>query len=679
IYLAGNNGREALLSYLQALTIGLWGPTPWALRAASAFAGTVAVGVAYGLARALPTRRPRLLAMATAALMAVSVWPLHFSRIGIRGILMPLFGGAFSWALWRAEEAATVDGGSEGTGGRSPSLPPTASLRRHALAGALLGAALYAHPAARVMPLVPVLLIGARAFGAWRRDDRAAARRAVVGLVVLAAAAVAVAAPLIAYALAHRDAFFGHSIRVSILAADNRSGGLPRRIGLNAWRTLRAFFWDGSDSWYHNVKGRPVFDAVTAAMACIGVWSLARTRVAASTRRGEPGLGAFAAISLIVLALPAVLTGGAPNFSRSVGLMPIAFLVPAIGYAVVAEALARFAHRRWAVGATDGASAVEADDTRTDGRTDDGRTSAFATFALVVLLVPAGVSTLRAYFGRYAASPAAAEAFGAATRAKAESLRALALAGDGRVLAPAYVAERAVYRFLLDDVDVAPIDASAGLVVPAAGPAWLVFDADTDGDAAEAMLERWPTLQLTEQRAARGWRTFRVDHAPDELGNTVPVGAVFATVTLEAAAGGQSCDALPPEADLLCSSDAHSIDLALRWHVDATTDRDWTAFAHLVEVGDVDDNVDVDRGAAANGDGRTVAQHDGVPLAGSLPTSRWRAGDTVIDRFVLRIPDGVPAGRYRLRVGWYDAVTGERMALRGGADGAADVAAVEVR
>ncbi|MCC7018364.1 MAG: hypothetical protein IT332_01330 [Ardenticatenales bacterium] len=644
LYLAGNNGREAMLSYLQAVTVGLWGPTPYALRLASALAGTAAVGVAYGLARGLPTARPRLAAAATAVLMAVSVWPLHFSRIGIRGILMPLLGGAFAWALWRAASTGSV---SESAGGRPHPWP------RFALAGAILGAALYAHPAARLMPLVPVLFLGGQALAAWRRGDVVGARARLVGLATLAAAAAVVAAPLVGYALTHRELFFGHSVSVSVLEADNRTGGLGRRLTLSALRTFRAFVWDGSDSWYHNVKGRPVFDGVTAAMAVVGVGVLASGVRASrdSTRPDGGSLAGFVAVWLIVLALPAVLTGGAPNFSRSVGLMPIAFVVPALGYCAAAGMLA--------------ATLTKASRRRSDAPIDivrGGGVGRSPALLLAVLLIPAAASTLIDYFGRYAHASEAAEAFGAATRAKADALRALAGAGTGRVFPSRVVLERSVYRFLLDGVDLTPIDATGGLVVPADGHAWLVFDADVEGEALQAVLERWPRLRPAESRAASGWRTLRIDAVPEENGNVVAGDTAFDGLTLLAVAGGLSCDALPPEDDLLCSNDAASIDLALRWRVDAVPGRDWTAFAHLVAA-----------------DARTVAQHDGVPLSGSLPTSRWRAGDTVIDRFVLRFPDDVAPGRYRLHIGWYDAGTGERLGLPGDADGAADVAAVHVR
>ncbi len=647
IYLAGNNGREALLSYLQAVTVGLFGPTPAALRLASAVAGTAAVAVAYGLARALPSPWPRRLAAATAVLMAVSVWPLHFSRIAIRGILMPLLGGAFAWALWRA----LGDGGG-GAGRRA--------WRRYALAGALLGAALYAHPAARLMPLVPVVLLGGRAALAGRRRDGAAARRALAGLATLAATAIVVAAPLLTFAVTHRDLVLGHSVGVSVLEADNRAGGLARRLALNAWRTLRAFVWDGSDSWYHNVAGRPVFDGVTAVMTVVGAAAIVRAC------RGAPGpqrdatrsAASFGLAWLFALALPVVLTGGAPNYSRSVGLMPMAFVLPAVGYAAAAG---------WAA-ARLGAARLGGARRRGDGASRAGPGTGppmrprpiRPAVLLALLLAPALGATVRDYFGRYAAAPEAAAAFGAPTVAKAAALRALAAGAGGRVQPTRLVAERSVYRFLLDGAALTPIDPARGFVLPADGPAWLAFDADAEGDALQALLDRWPRLRLAEARlAAPGWRVLRVDAPPDEPGNPVTPAAAFDGLTLESVAGGPACDAVPREPDLLCAAADGTLDLALRWRVVAAPGRDWTAFAHLVAA-----------------DGRTEAQHDGAPLAGWLPTSRWRVGDAVIDRFVVRLPAGAPGRRLALRVGWYDGATGERLGLAGDGDGAAEVATV---
>jgi hypothetical protein len=59
--------------------------------------------------------------------------------------------------------------------------------------------------------------------------------------------------------------------------------------------------------------------------------------------------------------------------------------------------------------------------------------------------------------------------------------------------------------------------------------------------------------------------------------------------------------------------------------------------------------------------GGTRAQHDGAPLAGTYPTSRWRRGDLVLDRHDLAVPAAVPPGA-RLYVGMYDRA-GRRLRL----------------
>ncbi|GIW09249.1 MAG: hypothetical protein KatS3mg061_0306 [Dehalococcoidia bacterium] len=72
--------------------------------------------------------------------------------------------------------------------------------------------------------------------------------------------------------------------------------------------------------------------------------------------------------------------------------------------------------------------------------------------------------------------------------------------------------------------------------------------------------------------------------------------------------------------------------------------------------------------------GQLVAQHDGPPAAGSLPTSRWPLTTPVDDRRTLVLPG---PGTYRLKAGLYDA-SGRRLLLLDGTD-AADLGVVEVR
>ncbi|RKY04135.1 hypothetical protein DRP77_04660 [Candidatus Poribacteria bacterium] len=74
--------------------------------------------------------------------------------------------------------------------------------------------------------------------------------------------------------------------------------------------------------------------------------------------------------------------------------------------------------------------------------------------------------------------------------------------------------------------------------------------------------------------------------------------------------------------------------------LEEVTSRDLTVFVHFVnfEVSDRDDGI--------------VFQHDHRP---KLPTTRWEAGAEVVDGpYEVEVPEGVPDGRYEIRLGLYD-------------------------
>lgn len=85
-----------------------------------------------------------------------------------------------------------------------------------------------------------------------------------------------------------------------------------------------------------------------------------------------------------------------------------------------------------------------------------------------------------------------------------------------------------------------------------------------------------------------------------------------------------------------------TLPLALYWRATEPLDRDYTVFVHLLDE-----------------KGSKLAQRDVQPLEGSLPTSRWPAGQLLRDDQDLAVPATVPPGRYRLAVGMYRADSGE--------------------
>jgi 4-amino-4-deoxy-L-arabinose transferase-like glycosyltransferase len=95
------------------------------------------------------------------------------------------------------------------------------------------------------------------------------------------------------------------------------------------------------------------------------------------------------------------------------------------------------------------------------------------------------------------------------------------------------------------------------------------------------------------------------------------------------------------------SADAH-FSITLFWRCEAAMDRDYTIFVHLVDPG-----------------GKRVAQADHQVFSGLYPTSAWRPGEVIQDRFWLRIPSDLPAGEYLLRIGMYDLNTLQRLPIEG--------------
>ncbi len=62
-------------------------------------------------------------------------------------------------------------------------------------------------------------------------------------------------------------------------------------------------------------------------------------------------------------------------------------------------------------------------------------------------------------------------------------------------------------------------------------------------------------------------------------------------------------------------------------------------------------------------DGRLHGQVDAWPVQGTLPTSTWKAGQTVADPYGVTLKPDAPGGRYRVEVGWYLLKTLRRLPI----------------
>ncbi|MFN8533897.1 MAG: glycosyltransferase family 39 protein [Dehalococcoidia bacterium] len=352
VWFPGNFGREPIEMYLLAASSALFGRNPLAIRFPTAAAGILAVAAAVPLALRLFRSRPdaRLIALLGAAVMAVNFWHVFWSRIGFRSNLLPLVLIVAVWWLARA-----YDGDQRGW----------------PAAGAAFGAAFYTYTAARLLPLLPVLIVATDAL-----FDRASLRSWLANWLRLAAVAALVILPLGAYFALNPDELLS---RVGQLLPIDGADTLPApadppdRAILGS---LAMFTGDGGGNWVLSLPGRGVFDQAIVPFFIAGVvLALARFR-----NRAERWL----LLWLGVMLLPAIVAReGHPNYGRAIGALPPAMLLTAFGLTEAVE----FARRR-------------------------GLAAPLVAAAATILLLISGVITARDYFLVWALHPEVARAFG---------------------------------------------------------------------------------------------------------------------------------------------------------------------------------------------------------------------------------------------------------------------------
>jgi hypothetical protein len=93
-----------------------------------------------------------------------------------------------------------------------------------------------------------------------------------------------------------------------------------------------------------------------------------------------------------------------------------------------------------------------------------------------------------------------------------------------------------------------------------------------------------------------------------------------------------------------------ALDLTLYWQADEPVTARYKVFTHL--LGEVWN--------AANGN-FIWGQVDGEPASGEAPTTTWTPGAVIADRYRIPVAPDAPPGLYRLEVGLYGLVDGQRL------------------
>ncbi len=297
LFFVQNNGREPLFIYTVALSVWQFGRTAFAIRFPAALFGTLTVIPLYLLTRSWFDRR---VAVFAALSYAITLWPIHLSRLGFRVMLMPFFLALAAYILtvaaqrWQRQQRAV------------PLL---------VLAGVVYGLSFYTYLAAR-LTLVGVVLFALYLWWAKRPD------RFLTACAWVAVATVVTVLPLVVALFSSGELLNGRTGDVSILSAAGGDSVVGMLIG-NFGRSLAMFFIQGDTILRHNPAKRPVFDLLMALPFLFGVgWSIRHWR--------RPVIAALL-IWTVTMLFGTILAEDAPHFLRVSGLLPVLLIFPAIG------------------------------------------------------------------------------------------------------------------------------------------------------------------------------------------------------------------------------------------------------------------------------------------------------------------------------------------------------------
>lgn len=367
-----NNGREGLFINIQAVSLMLFGATPWALRGVSALFGTLTIVGVYLAARELFQRRG--VGLLAAFFLATSYWHVNFSRIGFRAIMVPLLATCALYFLLKGLRRGRVFD--------------------IVLAGIFTGLGLHTYIAFRLMAPVLAVPVGASLWQ-WHKNrssttynlQPATSSCAPCAAALFAFVVFVISLPLFIHFARHPQDFSGRANDVSIFAAASPAQEFVRSSLL----TARMLVWGGDCNWRHNFNCAPQLHPLVAAFLAVGIVALLKSGVHRQTKM-------LLAVWVAAMALPAALTReGMPHALRSIGMVPPLMVLAGLGADRVRLGIMAWIRRQHAAWPQYGAQLTRL------------RYEWLFLFGLALLLVP--LATYRTYFLRWSNHPKTYEAF----------------------------------------------------------------------------------------------------------------------------------------------------------------------------------------------------------------------------------------------------------------------------
>lgn len=594
IFFEGNYGREPLHIYLMALSIWLFGPTPFAIRLVPALSGVLAVLLTYFAAKELLDVREKPgetgqsltsnlqshVPLLAAFFLAILVPAIHFSRFGLRAMVFVPVEMLTVIFFWR---------------GYNLSQQPTSSRRgitvSFLVAGFFLGAGIYIYAAARLFPLLFILFV---LFWAWH--DWSGLRQNLLNIGGMAVVSLLTALPLLLFFWQYPYFFV---FRIAYVA-NKGVGTVEDRPWLtwllNIGRVVRGLYWQGETHLRHNLPGRPYLDPISAILFTFGLLHTLRQKLNPRT--------VFLLLWLLVMLLPTIMSGDAPHFGRMTGAAGVVAILTAIGFAWLGSVF------------SNQFSVISKRSPITAHR--------LLLTAYCLLLLGSLAFTLRDYFGRYASHPQLTADFYLPDWELGQ-FAAEQPEGTAVYLTPTQE-EMATIYFALADPDGIRSYSGTGALVPTGAPGSdSLYLVRPDSSFAWQQLTAFFDDYEVDQSRTDYWVLRVPDSASQAMGAAVDEETAVSFAN-QIQLRGWSVQATEGQAQV-----------TLAWQAQAEMPLAYTAFVHILD-----------------GSGALVAQQDRQP--DGYPTTDWQSGEVVVDTYTVTLP-GEAVGPFVLETGFYDLAT----------------------
>lgn len=312
-FYSANQGREGLFMNLIAICFKLFGVSILTLKLPTIIFGTLTIWGTYLLTKEI-FKKERF-ALISAFLVAVSFWPLNFSRISFRANMLPFVLVFSFYFLWKGMQ--------------------NRKLWPFVWGGLFFGLGMHSYIAFRIAPVI--LLIVLLSF--WINEPNFWKNR-WKQFVIFIFFSLFIASPMFYTFYIHPNYLESRSDSISIFSPGLNHGQLAKTFLRSFSLSLVKFTFWGDQNWRHNFPPFPILDLFTGITFLIGLgYSFSKAikliilRFKNKIRNHEMSIYLFLLSWFFVMLAPEFLTAeGLPHALRSIGTIPVVMIFSALGF-----------------------------------------------------------------------------------------------------------------------------------------------------------------------------------------------------------------------------------------------------------------------------------------------------------------------------------------------------------